>query len=84
MPAISSLAIFQFLWVWNDLLVALVFLGGTTPVMTYQISNMVTSLGAGWHLLTAAAFLSILLPMIIFFSFQRYFVRGQLAGAVKG
>jgi alpha-glucoside transport system permease protein len=84
MPAIASLAIFQFLWVWNDLLVALVFLGGTTPVMTYQISNMVTSLGAGWHLLTAAAFLSMLLPLIVFFSLQRYFVRGMLAGAVKG
>ena len=84
MPAIASLAIFQFLWVWNDLLVALVFLGGTTPIMTYQISNMVTSLGAGWHLLTAAAFLSMLLPMIVFFSLQRYFVRGMLAGAVKG
>ncbi len=84
MPAIASLGIFQFLWVWNDLLVALVFLGGTTPVMTYQISNMVTSLGAGWQLLTAAAFLSILLPMIVFFSLQRYFVRGMLAGAVKG
>jgi len=84
MPAIASLAIFQFLWVWNDLLVALVFLGGTKPVMTYQISNMVTSLGAGWHLLTAAAFLSMLLPMIIFFALQRFFVRGMLAGAVKG
>lgn len=84
MPAIASLGIFQFLWVWNDLLVALVFLGGTTPVMTYQISNMVTSLGAGWQLLTAAAFLSILLPMVVFFSLQRYFVRGMLAGAVKG
>lgn len=84
MPAIASLAIFQFLWVWNDLLVALVFLGGTKPVMTYQISNMVTSLGAGWHILTAAAFLSMLLPMIIFFALQRYFVRGMLAGAVKG
>lgn len=84
MPAIASLGIFQFLWVWNDLLVALVFLGGTTPVMTYQISNMVTSLGAGWHLLTSAAFLSMLLPMIVFFSLQRYFVRGMLAGAVKG
>lgn len=83
-PAIASLAIFQFLWVWNDLLVALVFLGGTTPVMTYQISNMVTSLGAGWHLLTAAAFLSMILPMIIFFTLQRFFVRGMLAGAVKG
>ena len=84
MPAIASLAIFQFLWVWNDLLVALVFLGGTRPVMTYQISNMVTSLGSGWQVLTAAAFLSMLLPMIVFFSLQRYFVRGMLAGAVKG
>ncbi len=84
LPAIAALAIFQFLWVWNDLLVALVFLGGTTPVMTYQISNMVTSLGAGWHLLTASAFLSMLLPMIVFFSLQKYFVRGMLAGAVKG
>jgi alpha-glucoside transport system permease protein len=83
-PAIASLGIFQFLWVWNDLLVALVFLGGTTPVMTYQISNMVTSLGSGWQVLTAAAFLSMLLPMIVFFSLQRYFVRGMLAGAVKG
>lgn len=84
MPVIASLAIYQFLWVWNDLLVALTFLGGTTPVMTYQISNMVTSLGAGWHLLTAAAFLSMILPMIVFFALQRYFVRGMMAGAVKG
>ncbi len=83
-PAIASLGIFQFLWIWNDLLVALVFLGGRTPVMTYQITNMVTSLGSGWHVLTAAAFLSMLLPMIIFFSLQRYFVRGLLAGSVKG
>jgi len=83
-PAVASLAIFQFLWVWNDLLVALVFLGGQNPVMTYQISNMVTSLGSGWHLLTAAAFLSMALPMIIFFALQRYFVRGMLAGSVKG
>ncbi len=84
MPAIASLAIFQFLWVWNDLLVALVFLGGTKPVLTYQISNMVTSLGAGWQLLTAAAFVSFLLPMIVFFGLQRFFVRGLLAGSVKG
>lgn len=83
-PAIASLGIFQFLWIWNDLLVALVFLGGQQPVLTYQISNMVTSLGSGWHLLTAAAFISMLLPMIIFFSLQRYFVRGLLAGSVKG
>ncbi|KAF0111971.1 MAG: ABC transporter permease protein [Chloroflexi bacterium] len=84
LPAIASLGIFQFLWVWNDLLVALVFLGGSKPVMTYQIGNMVTSLGAGWQLLTAAAFLSMLLPMVVFFALQRYFIRGMMAGAVKG
>jgi alpha-glucoside transport system permease protein len=83
-PALASLAIFQFLWIWNDLLVALVFLGGRNPVLTYQIGNMVTSLGAGWHLKTAAAFISMVLPMIVFFSLQRFFVRGLLAGAVKG
>ena len=83
-PAIASLAIFQFLWVWNDLLVALVFLGSSNPVLTYQIANMVTSLGIGWQLLTAAAFVSMALPMIIFFALQRYFVRGMLTGAVKG
>jgi alpha-glucoside transport system permease protein len=83
-PALASLAIFQFLWIWNDLLVALVFLGGQNPVMTYQIGNMVTSLGSGWHLLTAAAFLSMMLPLIIFIALQRYFVRGMLAGSVKG
>jgi alpha-glucoside transport system permease protein len=83
-PAIASLAIFQFLWIWNDLLVALVFLGGQTPVITYQIANMVTSHGSGWHLLTAAAFISMALPMLVFFSLQRYFVHGMLAGSVKG
>ncbi len=83
-PALASLAIFQFLWIWNDLLVALVFLGGQRPVLTYQISNMVSSLGAGWHLLTAAAFISMALPMVVFFSLQRFFVRGMMAGAVKG
>ncbi len=84
LPALASLAIFQFLWIWNDLLVALVFLGGQKPVLTYQISNMVSSLGAGWHLLTAAAFISMALPMIVFFALQRFFVRGMMAGAVKG
>lgn len=83
-PALASLGIFQFLWIWNDLLVALVFLGGKYPVLTYQIGNMVTSLGSGWHLLTAAAFISMALPMIIFFTLQRFFVRGLLAGSVKG
>lgn len=83
-PALASLGIYQFLWIWNDFLVALVFLGGTNPVMTYQIANMVTSLGSGWQLLTAAAFLSMALPMVVFFSLQRFFTRGMLAGAVKG
>lgn len=83
-PAIASLAIFQFLWIWNDLLVALVFLGGQTPVITYQIANMVTSHGSGWHLLTAAAFISMALPMVVFFSLQRFFVHGMLSGSIKG
>jgi alpha-glucoside transport system permease protein len=83
-PALASLAIFQFLWIWNDLLVALVFLGVQNPVLTYQISNMVTSHGSGWHLLTAAAFISMILPMLVFFGLQRFFVRGMLAGSVKG
>ena len=82
-PALASLAIFQLLWVWNDLLVALVFLGGQTPVLTWQISNLVGRF-TGMHLLTAAAFISMLLPMIVFFAMQRFFVRGLLAGAVKG
>jgi alpha-glucoside transport system permease protein len=84
MPAIASLGIYQFLWVWSDLLVALIFLGGKHPVMTYQISNMVSSLGAGWQLLTAAAFLLMLLPLAIFLFFQRWFEQGMLAGSIKG
>lgn len=85
-PAIASIAIFQFLWVWNDLLVALIYLGGTKDVapMTLQVSNLVGYLGRDWHLLTAAAFLSMALPLVVFFSLQRYFVRGILAGSVKG
>ncbi len=83
-PAIGSLAIFQFLWVWNDLLVAIILLGGKQPVLTYQITQLIDPKGGNWHLLTAAAFLSMLVPMIIFFSMQRYFVRGLLAGSVKG
>lgn len=74
------------MWVWNDLLVALIYLGGTPQVapMTVVISNLVNSLGGGWQVLTAAAFISMLLPMIVFFTRQRYFVRGILAGSVKG
>jgi alpha-glucoside transport system permease protein len=85
-PAIASIAIFQFLWVWNDLLVALIYLGGTADVapMTLQVSNLVGYLGQDWHLLTAAAFVSMALPLAVFFALQRFFVRGILAGSVKG
>jgi alpha-glucoside transport system permease protein len=85
-PAIASLAIFQFLWVWNDLLVALVYLGGTPDVapVTVQVSSLVGSYGQMWELLTAAVFISIIPPLILFFSLQRYFVRGILAGSIKG
>ena len=85
-PALASLAIFQFLWVWNDLLVALIYLGGTEAVapLTLKMANLVNSLGQNWHLLTAAAFVTMMLPLVVFFSLQRYFVQGILAGAVKG
>ncbi len=85
-PALASLTIFQFLWVWNDLLVALVYLGGSPSVapMTVTVSNLVNSLGQNWQLLTAAAFVSMILPLIVFVALQQYFVRGILAGSVKG
>jgi len=84
-PALASLAIFQFLWVWNDLLVALSYLGGRPSVapLTVTIAGLVSSLGGGWHLLTAAAFVSMVLPLLVFLTLQRYFVRGLVAGAVK-
>ncbi len=85
-PALASFAIFQFLWVWNDYLVALVFIGGASKnqVLTQVLANLVGSLGQNWELLTAAAFISMIVPLIVFFSLQRYFVRGLLAGSVKG
>ena len=85
-PALAAFAIFQFLWVWNDLLVAYVFLGGSrdTRVLTVALADLVGSRGENWHLLTSAAFLSMALPMAVFFSLQRYFVRGLTAGSVKG
>jgi alpha-glucoside transport system permease protein len=85
-PALAAFAIFQFLWVWNDLLVAYVFLGGTrdTRVLTIALANLVGPRGQDWHLLTSAAFITMVLPLIVFFSLQRYFVRGLTAGAVKG
>jgi alpha-glucoside transport system permease protein len=85
-PSLASLAIFQFLWVWNDLLVALIYLGGNPRVapMTVTVSNLVNSFGSNWEVLTSAAFLSMLLPLAVFFGLQQYFVRGILAGSVKG
>ena len=84
-PAIASFGIFQFLWVWNDYLVALVVLGGgNNEVVTQTLANMVGTKGQDWHLLTAGAFISMIVPMIVFFSLQRYFVRGMMAGSVKG
>ena len=84
-PALASLGIFQFMWVWNDLLVSLIFLGGTPngAPMTVTIANMVNSYGGGWEYLTAAAFISMALPLVVFFALQKYFVRGVLAGSVK-
>ena len=85
-PALASLGIFQFLWVWNDLLVALIYLGGAGGVtpLTLKLSSLVGSYGQEWHVLTAAAFVTMVVPLIVFFALQRYFVRGILAGAVKG
>lgn len=85
-PSLASLVIFQFMWVWNDLLVALIFLGSDPDKapMTVAIANLVNSFGSNYQVLTAAAFISMALPLIIFFSLQRYFVRGILAGSVKG
>jgi len=85
-PALASLIIFQFLWTWNDLLVALIYLGGTQDVapVTVRLANMVGSYGQNWHVLTAGAFISIVVPLTLFFSLQRYFIRGILAGSVKG
>jgi alpha-glucoside transport system permease protein len=85
-PALAAYAIFQFLWTWNDLLVALVFLGGQArvEVVTLNLANLIGSQGQQWHLLTAGAFITMIVPMIVFFSLQRFFVRGLTAGSVKG
>lgn len=85
-PALASLVIFQFLWVWNDLLVSLVYLGATSdsqPV-SVTLSNLATSRGGDYHYLTAAAFISMIVPIVVFFALQRYFIRGITGGAVKG
>ena len=85
LPAIAAFAIFQFLWVWNDLLVGLTF--GASPEvapLTVRVAELVGSKGSQWHLLSAGAFISMVVPLIVFISFQRFFVRGMLAGSVKG
>ncbi len=85
LPVLASFAIFQFLWVWNDLLVALVFFGsgGEQTLLTTRLSELVGSRGQDWHVLTAGAFVTMALPLTIFFALQRYFVHGLLAGSVK-
>jgi alpha-glucoside transport system permease protein len=86
-PVIASLAIFQFLFVWNDLLVSLIYIGPTDPEnlpMTVRVASLVSSLGGETHFLTAAAFLTMILPLAVFLLLQRYFVRGITGGAVKG
>jgi alpha-glucoside transport system permease protein len=85
-PALASVFIFQFLWVWNDFLVALIYLGATPNVapVTLTVANLVTNRGQNWELLTAAAFVSMALPLAVFLSLQRHFVRGIIAGAIKG
>ncbi len=86
MPALAAFAIFQFLWVWNDLLVAMVFLGNADDqlVLTGRLRELLGSRGGNWEILTAAAFVSMVVPLIVFFSLQRFLVRGLLAGSIKG
>ncbi|MGL5828653.1 MAG: carbohydrate ABC transporter permease [Angustibacter sp.] len=85
-PALASFGIFQFLWVWNDLLVALIFLGGSADVapLTVQLGNMVGTRGSAWFLLSAGAFVAMIVPVTVFLALQRFFVRGLLAGGLKG
>jgi len=84
-PALASFAIFQFLWVWNDLLIALVFLGtGDNEVIQVSVASLIGQQNQGWQLLTAGAFVSMLVPLLVFVSLQRFFIRGLTAGSVKG
>ncbi len=83
-PAIASFAIFQFLWVWNDYLIAFIFVGEQKAVMTYRLLRLLGQFGQGWRDVAAGSFISLIIPLIVFFSLQRYIVRGLLAGSVKG
>lgn len=82
-PAIAAFAIFQFLWVWNDYLIAFIFVGEQKSVMTYRLLRMLGQYGEGWQDVAAGSFISLVIPLIVFFALQRYFVRGLTAGAVK-
>ena len=82
-PALASFAIFQFLWVWNDYLIAFVYVGNEHPVLTYTLLSMLGQYGEGWQIVAAGSFISMSVPLLIFFSLQRYFVKGMTAGAVK-
>ena len=82
-PALASIAIFPFLWVWNDYLIAFIFVGEQKSVMTYRLLRMLGQYGEGWQEVAAGSFISLALPLIVFFALQRYFVRGLTAGAVK-
>jgi alpha-glucoside transport system permease protein len=82
-PALASFAIFQFLWVWNDYLIAFVFVGNERPVLTYTLLTMLGQYGEGWQAVAAGSFISLSVPLLVFFSLQRYFIRGLTAGAVK-
>jgi len=82
-PALASFAIFQFLWVWNDYLIAFVFVGNERPVLTYTLLSMLGTYGEGWQSVAAGSFISLSIPLLVFFSLQRYFIRGLTAGAVK-
>ena len=84
MPAIASFAIFQFLWVWNDYLIAFIFVGEQKAVMTYRLLRLLGQYGEGWRDVAAGSFISLVIPLIVFFSLQRFIVRGLLAGSVKG
>lgn len=83
-PALASFAIFQFLWVWNDYLIAFVFVGEQKAVMTYRLLRLLGQYGQGWRDVAAGSFISLIIPLLVFFGLQRYFVRGLLAGSVKG
>lgn len=82
-PALASFAIFQFLWVWNDYLIAFVFVGNERPVLTYTLLSMLGQYGEGWQAVAAGSFVSLSVPLLVFFTLQRYFIRGLTAGAVK-